>query len=111
MASKENAAALPSRGPESSARAFLKGGERVTCFEVSLFLSISTQDQEVHTSHGEGDHRPLRLSGLPAAHTFFGVNPQSPAPFFTVHSVKCNWSALSPSGLPPSPQRQSLYVQ
>jgi len=64
-----------------------------------------------HTSHSEGDHRPLRLSGLPAAHTFFGVIPQSPTPYLTVHSVKCNWSAPLPSGLPPSPQRQSLYIQ
>jgi len=62
-----------------------------------------------HTSHGEGDHRSLRLSGLPAAHTFFGVIHQSPAPYFTVHSMKCNWSAPSPSlggrkqNCPPSP--------
>ena len=26
--------------------------------------------QGSHSSHGEGDHRSLRLSGLPAAHTF-----------------------------------------
>ena len=30
-----------------------------------------------HSSHSEGDHCPLRLSGLPAAHTFFRVIPQS----------------------------------
>jgi len=24
-----------------------------------------------HSSYGESDHCPLRLSGLPAAHTFF----------------------------------------
>jgi len=31
-----------------------------------------------NSSYGEGDHCPLRLSGLPAAHTFFWVIPQSP---------------------------------
>ena len=42
-----------------------------------------------HSSYSEGDHCPLRLSGLPAAHTFFWVIPESPAPYFTVHSVGC----------------------
>ena len=42
-----------------------------------------------HSSYSEGDHCPLRLSGLPAAHTFFWVIPQRPAPYFTVHSVGC----------------------
>jgi len=35
MVSIENAAALPSRRPESSVRVFLKVGERVTCVEAA----------------------------------------------------------------------------
>jgi len=31
-----------------------------------------------HSSHSEGDHCPLRLSGLSAANTSFDVIPQSP---------------------------------
>jgi len=42
-----------------------------------------------HSSYSEGDHCPLLLSGLPAAHTFHWVIPQRPAPYFTVHSVGC----------------------
>ena len=45
-----------------------------------------------HSSYGEGDHCPLRLSGLPAAHTFYWVNPQSPhliSPF-------TQWNAIGP---------------
>ena len=42
-----------------------------------------------HSSYSEGDHCPLRLSGLPAAHTFFWVIPHRLAPYFTVHSVGC----------------------
>jgi len=68
--------------------------------ETSLVIVMFMSRVITHTSHGKGDHRPLRLSGLPAAHTFFGMIPQSPAPYFTVHSVKCNWSAPSPSGCP-----------
>ena len=50
-----------------------------------------------HSSYSEGDHCPLRLSGLPAAHTFFWVIPQRPAPHFTVHSV---------GGLQPTPSSE-----
>ena len=42
-----------------------------------------------HSSYSEGDHCPLRFSGLRAAHTFFWVIPQRFAPYFTVHSVGC----------------------
>jgi len=61
-------------------------------FSLSLFLSLSLSHVNTihtHSSYSEGDHCPLRLSGLPAAHTFFWVIPQRPAPYFTVHSVGC----------------------
>jgi len=32
---------------------------------------ILFKDSKCHSSYSEGDHCPLRLSGLPAAHTFF----------------------------------------
>ena len=40
---------------------------------------------------------------------FHSVIPQNLHLISPFHSVKCNWSAPSPSGLPPSLQRQSLY--
>ena len=62
---------------------------------LDLLWLLTTQHQAIsqsmptHSSYSEGDHCPLRLSGLSAAHTFFWVIPQGPAPYFTVHSVGC----------------------
>jgi len=52
-------------------------------------LRKEKENGSTHSSYTEGDHCPLRLSGLPAAHTFFWVIPQRPAPYFTVHSEGC----------------------
>jgi len=53
-------------------------------------VALSSSSVATHSSYSEGDHHcPLRLSGLPAAHTLFWVIPQRPAPYFTVHSVGC----------------------
>ena len=53
-----------------------------------------------HISYSEGYHCPLRLSGLPAAHTFFWVIPQRPALYFTFHWV-----------IPQSPHLISPFTQ
>ena len=53
------------------------------------WISWKTKQDLDHSSYSEGDHCPLRLSGLPAAHTFLWVIPQRPAHYFTVHSVGC----------------------
>jgi len=49
------------------------------------------------------------LKGPHLLSPFHRVIPQNPHLILPFHSVKCSWSTPSPSGLPPSPQRQSLY--
>ena len=65
------------------------------CGTHTMLLPSLTMLRDCHTSHSsysEGDHCPLSLNRLPAAHTFFWVIPQRPhliSPF-------SQWNAIGP---------------
>ena len=66
---------------------------------------------KIHSSYREGDHCPLRLSGLPAAHTFFWVIPTTPTPKWRwVHRVRCGTKCATGQIFWPNPHGYSVLL-
>jgi len=56
--------------PATSGKPCRKIKNTQPCDRVGYFLFLRNLSS-THSSYSEGDHCPLRLTGLPAAHTFF----------------------------------------